>query len=330
MPTWEDCVTKKGRALITGIAGFAGSYLAELLLSKSIKVFGTIAPGERTDNIDHILRDIETEEIDIVDRQGIGNFIGSAKPDFIFHLAAMASVGQSIQNERLTYHINIFGSLNMLESAILLGRQLKKIVMISSADCYGVFEPPTKILRENQSLNPVSPYGISKATMEYLANYYVRQYKIPAVIARSFNHAGPRQSDFFVVPSFCRQIAMIENGKMKPQMYVGDLSVKRDISDVRDIVQGYYLISQAGVAGQKYQLSSGRAISIQQILDNLLSLSPARIEVVIDKNLLRKSDIPILRGNSGKARKELGWTRKYKFQRTLKDTLQYWREKVGH
>jgi len=322
-------VARKNKAIISGIAGFAGSYLAELLLSESFQVFGIIAPGERTDNVDHLLREIETQEIDIVDRQGIGGFINKIRPDYIFHLAAMASVGQSIQNERLTYHVNVFGSLNILESAVLMGKQLKKIVMISSADCYGIFMPPGKILKENQPLNPISPYGISKAMMENLTNYYIRQYKLPAVIARSFNHTGPRQSDFFVTPSFCRQISMIENGKMNPEIHVGDLSAKRDLSDVRDIVQGYYLLADKGKAGEAYQLSSGKAVSIREVLDILLALSPADIKVQIDKNLLRKSDIPILRGNSNKARKELGWISRYKLEKTLKDTLQYWRDKVG-
>ncbi len=316
---------RKSKILITGIAGFAGSHLAELLLSHDYEIYGLIAPNEPTDNIRQIIKNLELKTVDITDQSRVSRIIKAIKPEYIFHLAAMASVGQSIQKERLTYQVNIFGSLNILESALSQKNTLKKLVFISSSDCYGIFSPANKLLKETQLLNPISPYGISKATMEYIAKYYFRQYNLPVVIARSFNHTGPRQSDIFVVPSFCRQIALISAGLNKPEMVVGDLTVKRDLSDVRDIVKGYYLAGIKGKSGEIYQFSSNRAISIEKLLKKLLKISPIDIKVIIDKKRLRKSDIPILKGSNSKARKDLGWIPQIRLEKTLQDTLQYWR-----
>jgi len=269
-------VKKRNRALITGIAGFAGSYLAEYLLSKDFEVYGILAPNEGISNLSAaggLEKRISLEQFDITDPSMLSKFSRQVAPEYIFHLAAMASVGRSIQLERETYHINFFGSLNVLEAARHLGKDLKKLIMISSADCYGKFKPAGKILKESQPFAPVSPYGISKAMMEHLAGYYLTQHGVPTVVARSFNHTGPRQSEYFVVPSFCRQIAAIEAGKQEATIAVGDLSAKRDLSDVRDIVRGYHLLATKGKAGEVYQLCSGKALSIRAVLDKLLSFS---------------------------------------------------------
>lgn len=328
MPTWKDFVKRKSRALITGIGGFAGSYLTEYLLSKNFEIYGILAPNEEVFNLRSVVSCISLEQFDITDPSALCKFTRQVAPDYIFHLAAMASVGRSIQLERETYHINFFGSLNILEAARLLKKDLKKIVLVSSADCYGRFMPPGKLLKETQPFAPVSPYGISKVMMEHLAGYYFAQHNVPAVIARSFNHTGPRQSDNFVVPSFCRQIAEIENGQKEPVISVGDLSAKRDLSDVRDIVRGYYLLAVKGRVGEAFHFSSGAATSIKGLLDMLLSFSDKKIKVKVDKKRLRKSDIPVLRGDNGKARRLLGWNPQFKLEQTLRDTLQYWRDRT--
>jgi GDP-4-dehydro-6-deoxy-D-mannose reductase len=321
-------VKRKNRVVITGAGGFAGSFLTERLLAEDYQIYGLLAPDEKEDNISHLSGALILDRFDITNQSKVHNYIDKIKPRYIFHLAAMASVGQSINQARLTYEINIFGSLNILEAAQLLGNKLEKLVMIGSADSFGVFSPKGKTLKENQPFAPVSPYGISKASMEYLAGYYFRQNHLPVVIARSFNHTGPRQSENFVIPSFCRQIARIEKGLDRPQIKVGDLSVRRDLSDVRDIVEGYYLLAQKGRPGQSYHLASGKAIAIKKALNMLLGMADIKIKVIIDKNRLRKSDIPILRGDIAKARKELGWRPRYKLEETLKYTLDWWREKV--
>ncbi|MEW5924196.1 MAG: GDP-mannose 4,6-dehydratase [Candidatus Zixiibacteriota bacterium] len=320
---------RRNKALITGIAGFAGSYLAELLLEQGIAVYGCLAPGEKKDNIRHLLKDIEPERFDILKPEKVSNFVTSVAPEYIFHLAAVSSVGQSFAKERLTYDVNFTGTLNILEASLKLGSRLKKVVFTSSADVYGKFMPANKILKETQAVNPNSPYGISKVAAEYLACYYVSHHNLPVVISRSFNHTGPRHSETFVVPSFCRQIAAIEKGLSKPVIMVGDLSAKRDLSDVRDIVYGYYLMAEKGVPGEIYQLCSGRTVAIKTVLDKLLKMAEVPIKVEVDKSRLRKSDIPVLRGDNTKARKMLGWTGRNRLEDTLESALQYWRQKLS-
>ncbi len=318
----------KGRVLITGIAGFGGSYLAELMLEKGYRVFGLLAPGEKYDNINHIKNDLALDRFDITRAEKVSAYTKKVKPKYLFHLAAMASVGQSFSKERLTYDINFTGSLNVFEASTSQISRIRRLIVISSADCFGVFSPKNKLLKEDQPLAPISPYGISKAAMEYLAGYYHRQYRLPVVIARSFNHTGPRQSDTFVVPSFCKQIATIEKGRRKPIITVGNLDVKRDLSDVRDIVRGYYNMAVRGKPGEVYHLSSGKSVAIKTVLDRLLGMSPATIKVTRDKSRFRKADIPILCGDNSRAEKELGWVPKYKLSETLKDTLDFWRNTV--
>ena len=319
---------KQRTALITGIAGFAGSWLAEELLREGYRVFGTLAPGETTDNIKKIKTDLSLTRLDILNTSACRKLVVSAKPDYLFHLAAIASVGKSFDLEQTTFRVNFDGTQNMLDAA----RQhtgLKKFLFVGSADAYGIFQPPTKTLTENQCFNPISPYGIAKAAAEYASRYYHRAHKLPVVIARSFNHSGPRQNDNFVIPSFARQIALIEAGQQKPVLMVGDLSAKRDFSDVRDIVRGYRLLAEKGKPGEAYHLCSGKAVAINDLLRILLSLSHADIEVRIDKNRLRKADIPILRGSHAKATRAVNFTSKIPLRKTLQSTLKYWREKIA-
>ncbi|MEE8578060.1 MAG: GDP-mannose 4,6-dehydratase [candidate division Zixibacteria bacterium] len=315
---------KPPSAFITGIAGFAGSFLAEELLEAGWKVSGGLYKNEPLLNIRDIRREITLCSLDISSPGRCRGVITRYKPDYIFHLAAMASVGQSFQKERQTFDVNFGGTLNMLEAA-RSHRRLTKFVLVSSADCYGIFTPRDKTLAEDQPLRPVSPYGIAKAAAEHSGNYYYIRHGVPVTIARSFNHSGPRQSDNFVVPSFARQIARIEAGRQRPVISVGDLSAKRDISDVRDIVRGYRLIAEKGKEGEAYQLCSGKAWAIERILDQLVSMSEKSIKIAVDPARLRKVDIPCLRGNQSKAYKQVGFRTRYSIQETLKDTLDYWR-----
>ena len=153
-------------------------------------------------------------------------------------------------------------------------------------------------------------------------------YKLPIVRVRPFNHTGPRQSETFFIPSFCKQIATIENGQQKPVISVGDLSNKRDLSDVRDIVRGYYSLARKANPGEVFHLCSGRAVSIRTILDKLLRMAKVDINVIEDINRIRKLDIPILKGDFGRATKVVGWYPKYKLEMTLKDTLDHWRKMI--
>ena len=315
---------KKKKAFITGIAGFAGSFLAEELLNSGYQVSGSLFGKESSKNIKHLKKDITTLKLDVQKPKECNKVIRQIKPDYIFHLAAFSSVGKSFENERLTYSINFDGTINMLSSALEL-KNLEKFVFVSSADAYGLFKPAGKTLTESQPFNPNSPYAVSKAAAEYACSYYVNRFNLPVAFARSFNHTGPRQSDTFVVASFAHQIARIEAKKAKPTLYVGDLSARRDFSDVRDIVRGYRLLAEKGKPGQAYHFCSGKAVSIRKILDLLLKLSIRTITVKTDKARLRKNDIPVLRGSNLKAKKQLEYRPNYELPVTLKDILEYWR-----
>jgi GDP-4-dehydro-6-deoxy-D-mannose reductase len=190
-----------------------------------------------------------------------------------------------------------------------------------------MFKPINKTLVEDDILNPLSPYAVTKATAEQICLMYQRQFNIPVVISRSFNQSGPYQDERFVIPSFCNQIAQIESGKRKPLMKVGNLTAKRDISDVRDIVVGYRLLAEKGIVGRVYHLCSGKSIKIQTILNKIIKLSNKKITVKNDTSLFRRDDIPVIKGNNSRATKELGYKCRYNIDITLKDTLDFWREK---
>lgn len=314
-------------ALITGVAGFAGSFLAENLLSHGFKVFGTRLPGESTANITHIKNELNLDRLDITKPEKCISLIKKIRPNHIFHLAAMASVGESFGKELLTYRVNFDGCVNLLRAAVEL-RSLKSFIMVSSGDTYGRFSPAGKTLTEDQPLRPLSPYGVAKAAAEQACHFYRHAYELPVLVIRSFNHSGPRQSDRFALPSFARQIAEIEAGKRKPPLKVGDLSAKRDVSDVRDIVEGYRLAALEGKAGEVYNLCSGQSRSIESILKLMLKMSERSIKIKVDRERLRKSDIPILRGSYRKAANHFGYAPRYTLKQTLADTLDYWRAQV--
>ena len=313
-------------AFITGITGFAGSYLAEELLAAGFDVRGSVYYDEPTGNIAAIKSRLRLYALDILDAGQCRRLLSRLQPNYIFHLAAIASVGESFRNERSTFAINFDGTVNLLEAATRL-KKLRKFLFVGSSDSYGVHRGRNKTLTEDQPFNPVSPYGISKAAAEFACRYYYRRHGLPVVVARAFNHSGPRQNTQFVIPAFAEQIARIESGLQKPEIRVGDLTARRDISDVRDIVRGYRLAAVKGRPDEVYQLCSGRAVTIRAILDALLAQTPFKIKVRVDRNKLRRSEIPVLRGSHRKAAQRLGYRVRYRLKDTLRDTLEYWRSR---
>ncbi|HSG99831.1 MAG TPA: GDP-mannose 4,6-dehydratase [candidate division Zixibacteria bacterium] len=320
--------TPKKRVLVTGAGGFAGSHLVDLLVNEGHEVIGTLSPQDGVENLKRHGRRITRRRCDITNSQAVSRLLKDIRPHWVFHLAAFASVGRSFGAERLTYEVNLLGSLNVLEAAAAT-KHLERLIVIGSADSYGTFSPRTKLLRESQPFNPISPYGISKAALERMARQHAAQRGAPVVIARPFNHTGPRQSDTFALPSFCRQIAEIELGRAPDILQVGDLTVRRDMSDVRDIVRGYVACAERGKIGEAYHLCSERAVSLRRMLDILLKSATRRIRVKVDQSRLRAADIPVLRGSAARARRELGYRPRYTLAQTLADSLEYWRDRVA-
>jgi GDP-4-dehydro-6-deoxy-D-mannose reductase len=316
------------RAFITGIAGFAGSWLAKELLQQGYEVHGAIYSKHPRNRLRELRKSLHLYELNITNAARCREVIAAVQPDYIFHLAAQASVGQSFDKERLTYKLNFDGTLNIVQAAVGLSG-LKALLFVSSSDCFGPVKGSELPLSEAHSCRPISPYGLSKLAAENLCRYYHAQYGLPTIIARAFNHSGPGQDPTFVISAFARQIAEIEAGVQPAVLKVGDLSPKRDFSDVRDIVTGYRLLAEQGKAGETYHLCSGIATSIKTLLNSLLKNSQKKITVRVDKNRLRKNDVPVIRGDNRKVVQAVGYSPRYTLNDTLRDTLNYWRRATG-
>lgn len=315
------------KALITGIKGFAGSYLAELLLSKGYEVSGLDYNFKDAGNIGHIKNLLRLYECDIRDKVRLNKIILQSKPDEIYHLAAIAHIPTSYRDPKLTFEINLYGSLNLFE-AIKAASWSIKILYVGSASEYGDVNESEIPVDENIPLRPVDPYSISKASADMLAYQYFKSFGMHIIRMRPFNHIGPRQSPDYVVSNFAKQIAEIEKSLKEPVITVGNLEAKRDFTDVRDIVRAYWLAVQGGEPGEVYNICSGKAVSIKEALDKLLALSKKNIKVKQDPKKLRPSDVPLLLGDSTKFREKTGWKLDIPFEKTLQDTLDYWQGKI--
>jgi len=312
------------KALITGIAGFVGSHLAELLVGKNYEVLGICLACESLENISHLKKEMRLFHSDVTDFNDLNKLVKRTNPDEIYHLAAFSSVGKSFEKPLKTLEVNLQGTANLLE--ILRNSKRKvKLLLVGSADVYGKVEKKDLPIKETLPFNPISPYGASKACADILAYQYFNSYGVNVIRARSFNHTGPRQAKGFVIPDFASQIAQIEKGNAKPFIKVGNTDAERDISDVRDIVNGYYLLMKKGKPGEAYNICSGNSYKIKYLLEYLLNLSEKEIKVVTSQNKKRPTDIPILLGDNSKIKKEVGWKPKIPIIKTLKDTLDFWR-----
>ncbi|MBI3282530.1 GDP-mannose 4,6-dehydratase [Candidatus Curtissbacteria bacterium] len=314
------------RALITGIAGFAGSHLTEHLLQKGIEVYGFYHPDHSIENLQGIKNKIELIACDVLAAKLVQKAIGAIRPDLVFHLAAFASPAQSFLEPMKTLQNNILGELNIL-SALAEIKSNAKILVVGSADEYGNIDPEHLPADENTPLAPPSPYAVSKVAQDMLGLQFYLSHKLNIVRVRPFNHIGPRQSPAFVVSAFASQIARLEKqgaGVLK----VGNLATYRDFTDVRDMVGAYLLALEKGEFGEVYNLGSGRAVKIKDVLEKLLALSKVKIEVKPDKNRMRPADIKVITCDFTKFKKRTGWEPKIPLSKTLSDTIEYERGKI--
>lgn len=315
------------KALVTGITGFAGSHLAELLLAKKIEVHGLGRWRSRTENIDHIQKKIHLIEGDLLDAHFLQDVMMNVRPDLVFHLAAQSFVPASWTSPAVTLEINVVGSCNLFE-AVRAAQTTPAIQIACSSEEYGHVNPTEVPIKETNPLRPLSPYGVSKLAMDYLGYQYHKSYGMKIVRTRGFNHTGPRRGDVFAESTFAKQIAEIEAGRKEPVLYVGNLEAERDYTDVRDMVNGYYLAATKGEPGEVYNICSGKAVKIRWVLETLLSFSKVKVKVEQDPARMRPSDVPILLGDWSKFKKQTGWKPTIKLEKTLKDLLDYWRERV--
>lgn len=317
------------RVLITGITGFAGSHLAEYILREHphVEVWGLVRWRSPLNNIIHIKDKLHLVEGDLKDYVSLREALKLSKPDRIFHLAAQSFVPTSWKLPAETFSINAIGEINLFEAI----RELKidpLIHIAGSSEEYGLVYENEVPIKETNPLRPLSPYAVSKVAQDLLAFQYFQSYKLKTIRTRAFNHSGPRRGHVFVTSNFAMQIAMIEKGKQPPEIHVGDLTARRDFSDVRDVVRGYWLSLEKGEPGEVYNISSGRAYQIKEVLDILLSYSKVNVKIVQDPERMRPSDVLLLIGDSTKFRERTGWTPTIPFEKTLKDLLDWWRERV--
>ena len=315
-------VTTIRKALITGVAGFASSHLAEELLRRGWKVYGTKRLWDSTENIDHIIDKIEMYLCDVTDVYQVREVINRVRPQAIFHLAAQSFVPVSWKAPQMTMETNVIGTINVLEAAREL--ELPPIILVtSSSQIYGNAEPPFGL---NTLFRPMSPYDVSKLAQEMIAQAYQRSYKMRIRITRAFNITGPRRQEFMAESSFAKQIALCEKG-LQTDIKVGNLDTTRDYVDIRDVVRGYIDAVDNGEDGGIYILGSGIEHSIKEVLDTLIGFAKVKPNIITDPNLLRPSDTPRMIADTTSAEK-IGWKAFIPFEKSLEDLLNFWREKI--
>jgi GDP-4-dehydro-6-deoxy-D-mannose reductase len=312
------------RVLITGIAGFVGSHLTEWLLARGHTVFGTVLPGESLANLDPGSEQMTLLPCDITRREQVAQAVGACEPEQIYHLAAQASVGESFARPDLTMDVNVKGTVNLLEAARAQPVPPRTVV-VTSAEVYGDLSEADLPAKETTRFAPAHPYAASKVAVHFLGQVYWRTYGVPVLEARPFNHIGPRQRPGFVVPDFARQVAAIRLGQQAPVMHVGNLSPRRDFTDVRDVVRAYQVLADLGEAGAVYHICSEHAVGVSQVLEMLLDLCDCSVRVETDAYRLRPAKMPVLFGSAERLR-ALGWAPSIPLAQSLRDTLAYWEQ----
>lgn len=313
------------RVLITGITGFAGSHLADYCLARGdVDVHGIIRWRSRTENIEHLRDQVTLHECDLRDATSTRDVVERVAPEYIFHLAAQSFVPTSWNAPSESLSTNVLGQVNIFE-AVRRTEQKCRIQLACSSEEYGMVYEDEVPITEDNPLRPLSPYGVSKVSQDLLGYQYYMSYGMEIVRTRGFNHTGPRRGPVFVCSDFAKQIVDIEKGKRQPVIRVGNLDAKRDFTDVRDTVRGYWLALEKGRSGEAYNICQEKCWSMREVLDMLLGMSNVKIEVEVDPARLRPSDVPILLGDGTRFRADTGWKPEIPFEQSLSDILDYWR-----
>ena len=317
------------RVLITGVSGFAGSFLADALVAQKqtqpdLEVWGVSQSSEMPRNAN---AQIHLARGDLTDPRFTANLISKLSPDRIYHLAAQAFVPISWQDPWATLENNIRAQTNLLHAAAQ-NRSRARILIVASQEEYGRVTPADLPLNEDTPLRPDSPYGVSKIAQDYLGLQYFISHQMHIVRVRPFNHIGPRQNERFVAANFAKQVAEIEAGLHAPKLCVGNLDAQRDFTDVRDMVRGYILALERGIAGQVYNIGSGKPRTIHALVETYQQLTRVPFEIEFDPQRMRPSDTPVSYCDTTKFYQATGWEPEIPFEQTLEDTLNYWRARI--
>ncbi len=310
------------RALITGIAGFVGPYLAAHLGSLGIDSVG-ISQGTSTPRLPVSLGNIPVHDIDIRDRATLRQFVLREKPELVFHLAAMSHVPTSRTDPEATFDTNVTGTFNLLEAVRRLPSPCR-VLFVSTGNLYGDIDSPNEGFSECDPVHPGSPYASSKLIGEQLARSCYEDFGVEVVIARPFNHTGAGQAPSFACPEFARAIAAGVVSHTAVHLRTGPLEPRRDISDVRDVVRAYALLAERGKPGEVYNVCSGSMVRMADIVARLAELARISVTTDLDPAKLRKREIMHSGGNPSRIRRDLGWIPDIPLERTLADLLEYW------
>ena len=305
--------------IVTGAAGFAGSHLVDLLVAHGVEVVAWRRPGgpPPAPRTGIKWRDVDTEV-----RASVREAVDSARPDRVYHCAGAAHVGQAWDTTTTTLAANVRGTHHVVEALRDMAPDARMLNLSSAL----VYAPSAAPLSEDDPLRPDSPYGLSKLAQELVG---AGNDEGPLVcLARPFNHFGPRQHPSFATSSFARTIAEIEAGRAPARIFVGNLEPMRDLTDVRDTVRAYQIILERGTPGRPYNVCTGRPVRMRDLLDAMLGRARAPIEIVVDPARYRPNDLPVVQGDPGRLRSELGWMPTIPLEQTIDDLLQYWRERV--
>jgi len=319
------------KVLITGITGFVGSHLADYIIENhpKVKIIGLARWRSPTENISNILDKINLLYGDLTDLPSIKTLLSKEKPDVIFHLAAQSYVPYSFQAPIATLESNVIGTCNLLEAVkeLKLSTDYDPVIHIcSSSEVYGQVQKGETPIKETNHFRPASPYAVSKVGEDMLAKQYWDSWKIQTIRTRMFTHTGPRRGSVFVVSNFARQIAAIEAGIKPPVVKVGNLDSIRTFTDVRDAVHAYWLLVTKCPPGEVYNIGGIETMKVGEMLDMLIDISKNKnINVKVDPERLRPSDVTLQIPSTDKFRKQTGWKPEIKFEKTLRDTLDYWR-----
>jgi GDP-4-dehydro-6-deoxy-D-mannose reductase len=293
--------------LVTGARGFAGGHLVESLSRNGVASTGW-----------------GRGDVDLLDRQAVVRAIAALKPTVVYHCAGVSHVGKSFTNVHEALASNVLGTHHLLDGLRCAGLSARVLIPSSSL----VYRQSDRPLKEDDPIGPATPYGVSKLAQEMLGRRSISEDGQQVFLVRSFNHTGPRQSPSFAAPGFARQIALIEAGRISPEISVGNLETSRDLHDVRDTVRAYQAIIEQGRPGEVYNVCFGQAVKIRDVLDRLIAMGREPVRVRVDPDRYRPNDNPILLGDRTKIHREVGWTPSIPLDQTLADLLDYWRTEV--
>lgn len=312
------------RILITGINGFVGGHLLERLAAEGrYRIAGLSRSGGWRKPIAHLSPLAELLAVDLLDRTAVTDALRSFQPERIYHLAGFASPGKSFKNPETCWAENLTATRNLLEAVASVASE-SRLLMVSTGLVYGDANGPDDAFDEMRPLRPASPYAESKVAADRLAEEAAKRNGLYVVRVRPFNHIGPRQSAEYAVGNFARQVATIVLGKAEPIIETGDLSARRDLTDVRDVVEAYLLALERGPSGEVYNVGRGIAYGMDEILHWFIDRAGVAVEVHSRTDSARKGDTAVTRCDATKIRRKLGWQPRYELGQTVNDILDYW------